>query len=42
MALDKLDLLFKKVFAGTALTDDERKYFEEPFNGRSLVYGTQI
>jgi len=39
MALDnteKINILFKKVFAGKAATNDSsnRQYFEEPVNGR--------
>ena len=44
MAIDKLELLFKKVFAGKASTDNNRAYFEEPgvANGRLSVFSTNV
>tara|TARA_Y100000310_G_C20625810_1_gene785816 strand:- start:697 stop:825 length:129 start_codon:yes stop_codon:yes gene_type:complete len=42
MAYDKLDLVFKKVFAGKAITDEEKAFFNESFRGRALVFGSQI
>lgn len=44
MAIDKLELLFKKVFAGKASTDNNRAYYEEPTvaNGRLSVFSTNV
>jgi len=42
MAIDKLELLFKKVFAGKASTDNNRAYFEESFNGRLSVFSNDV
>lgn len=44
MAIDKLELLFKKVFAGKASTDNNRAFYEEPgvANGRLSVFSTNV
>ena len=42
MAIDKTDLLFKKVFSGTSITDTSKQYFEEAYAGKSSVFGSQI
>ena len=42
MALDKTDLLFKKVFSGTSITSTSKQYYEEGFVGKPLSLGSQI
>jgi hypothetical protein len=36
------NLLFKKIIAGKSSTSDARQFFEEPFDGRSIVFPSQI
>ena len=42
MAIDKQELIFKKVFAGKASTDNNKQYFEEGFDGRLSVFSPDV